>query len=289
MFVVAGVSGHTGAVVANTLLAQHQPVRVIVRDAAKGAAWQAKGAEVAVADLTDASALTKALKGAQSVYLLIPPNFGATDYAANAKKHIDAAVAALTANSVPHAVLLSSIGAQHTSGTGPIVQVHLAEQAFAGLKTHVTLLRPGYFMENLLGSLAPMKSDGVLPTFFNPETTFNLVATADIGAEAAHLLRLGINAPRLVELGTPGSLKEVAAAFGTALSRTIKLAPVPAEAHVATFKSFGMPELWAKGYTEMNRAMDAGLIQPEGTVTRGLTSLAHFAKQAVSAKAPAGH
>ena len=62
MFVVAGVTGNTGKVVAETLLVQGLPVRVIVRDAAKGEAWKKKGAEVAVADLHDAKALTAALR-----------------------------------------------------------------------------------------------------------------------------------------------------------------------------------------------------------------------------------
>ena len=73
MFVIAGVTGNTGAVVADTLLPAKAPVRVIVRDAAKGAAWQAKGAEVAIADLADVPALTAALRGAQGAYLLVPP------------------------------------------------------------------------------------------------------------------------------------------------------------------------------------------------------------------------
>jgi NADPH:quinone reductase-like Zn-dependent oxidoreductase len=53
MLVVLGATGHTGAVVAETLLARKQPVRVVVRSADKGAAWAAKGAEVAVASLDD--------------------------------------------------------------------------------------------------------------------------------------------------------------------------------------------------------------------------------------------
>src|SRR5579863_8408986 len=79
MFAVAGVSGHTGKVVAETLLAQKKPVRVIVRDAAKGEEWKRRGAEVAVADLEDAEALTRALRGADSAYLLLPPMMGSTD------------------------------------------------------------------------------------------------------------------------------------------------------------------------------------------------------------------
>ena len=51
MFVVLGATGHTGSVVAETLLARKQAVRVVVRAADKGAAWKAKGADVAVASL----------------------------------------------------------------------------------------------------------------------------------------------------------------------------------------------------------------------------------------------
>src|SRR5438270_255808 len=49
MYVIAGVSGNTGSIVANALLEQGKKVRVIVRDAKKGEPWKARGAEVAVA------------------------------------------------------------------------------------------------------------------------------------------------------------------------------------------------------------------------------------------------
>ena len=52
MYAVAGVTGHTGKAVAETLQAKGQPVRVIVRDEAKGASWKARGAEIAVATST---------------------------------------------------------------------------------------------------------------------------------------------------------------------------------------------------------------------------------------------
>ncbi|HWL85044.1 MAG TPA: NmrA family NAD(P)-binding protein, partial [Polyangiaceae bacterium] len=70
MFVIAGVTGNTGSVVAETLLARGEMVRVIVREAAKGASFAARGAEVAVASLDDSAALSKALAGAKGAYLL---------------------------------------------------------------------------------------------------------------------------------------------------------------------------------------------------------------------------
>src|SRR3954469_4533381 len=127
MFVIAGASGHTGSVVASTLLAQGHEVRVIVRDEGKGAAWKQKGAEVAIAELDDAAALTRALEGAAGVYALVPPNYAADDLMAAHVPIVDAWQKAIAAARPRHVVLLSSIGAELPSGNGPIASVHRAE------------------------------------------------------------------------------------------------------------------------------------------------------------------
>src|SRR5690349_14568318 len=79
MFVVAGVTGHVGSVVAEQLLAKGQKVKVLVRDAAKGAAWSKKGAEVAQGSLEDQAFLTNALRGATGFFTLLPPNLAVPD------------------------------------------------------------------------------------------------------------------------------------------------------------------------------------------------------------------
>ena len=59
MILVAGVTGNTGSKVADLLLAKGEQIRVVVRDEAKGAAWKAKGAEVAVGSLADVEFVSK--------------------------------------------------------------------------------------------------------------------------------------------------------------------------------------------------------------------------------------
>lgn len=277
MFVVAGVTGNTGKVVAETLLVQGLPVRVIVRDAAKGEAWKKKGAEVAVADLHDAKALTAALQGAQGAYLLNPPNMAITDIVKNGLDVAEAMAVALKATKVPHVVFLSSIAAQHEVGTGPIVSLHHVEKKLGALAdTRVTFLRAGYFMENLLANLHPMKEQGVLPAMFDSKV--EMVATADIGATAAELLRQGKAAPKVVELSGPAprALTEVGAVFGKKLGKALQLAPVPKAAQFDVLKGVGLPEVWAKAYAEMNVAADSGLLAYEGAPRRGLVSLERF-------------
>jgi NAD(P)H dehydrogenase (quinone) len=56
MYAVTGITGKVGGTVAHDLLAAGQKVRAVVRDAAKGKSWAAKGCEVAIAELGDAAA-----------------------------------------------------------------------------------------------------------------------------------------------------------------------------------------------------------------------------------------
>src|SRR6267154_4546025 len=100
-FAIAGVSGHTGQVAAEALLARGKSVRAIVRDAAKGAVWKQRGAEVAIADLTDAKALAAALRGIEGVYLLNPPNMAAPDFRAFQDQVSEAAATAIREANVP--------------------------------------------------------------------------------------------------------------------------------------------------------------------------------------------
>src|SRR5580704_4546204 len=95
MYVVAGVSGHVGAVVAAQLLDKKEKIKVIVRDAKKGEAWSKRGAEVAVGSLDDQAFLTQALKNAKGFFTLLPPNYAAKDVYAEQHEVADAIAGAV--------------------------------------------------------------------------------------------------------------------------------------------------------------------------------------------------
>ena len=138
MFVVLGATGHTGSMVANTLLAQQQPVRVVVRSAEKGAMWKAKGAEFAVASLDDVVGLTKAFEGAKGLYLMVPSNYGATDWLTEQQARMNRAAEAVKKSGISQVLYSSSIGAQFLSGTGPIRAVHYGEKQLARVTANLT-------------------------------------------------------------------------------------------------------------------------------------------------------
>ena len=148
MYIVSGATGQTGSVVARTLLEKDLPVRVIVRSEEKGKPWKDLGAEVAVADVQDAESLTKAFAGGKVLYLMNPPNEQSENMFVETEKVIKAFQTAIGNSSVERLVVLSSIGAPHSSGTGPIVTNHLLEQAFGNLDIPTTFVRPPSFMEN---------------------------------------------------------------------------------------------------------------------------------------------
>lgn len=258
MIAVAGVSGHTGRVVADTLLNQRREVRVIVRDAQKGAEWKARGADVAVASLDDAAALTRALSGASAAYLLIPPIYNATDLLAAQAAKRDAIVRAIADSRIGHVVFLSSTGAQHPSGTGPVRSLHAAEQALNKLTTSISILRAPYFLENWAAVLPVVTSQGVLPSFIPLDKKIETAATADIGEYAAGLLSApAAGAMRILEFGGPRQLtpRDVAADVSSVTGRQIPAVQAPLDQVVPTFTAVGVSENAARLFEEMYRAV----------------------------------
>jgi uncharacterized protein YbjT (DUF2867 family) len=277
MYAIAGVSGNTGRVVASTLLEQKKPVRVIVRDPSKGADWKKLGAEVAVAELDDADALTKALSGTTGAYLLLPPMMSSTNSRADNAKRTAAIVTAVEASGVGHVVFLSSVGAQHDSGTGPIASLHDAEIALGKTKASVTFLRAAYFMENLAATFYALPG-GAFPTFLTADHPITMVASQDIGATAARALVEGGKGKSVIELSGPReySPSDVGAALSRLTGKTIAVQQGPEDAMIPALTGAGLNPHWAGLYKEMTHGVNTGRIVfagPPARSVRGTTDL----------------
>jgi uncharacterized protein YbjT (DUF2867 family) len=284
-FVVAGVSGNTGKVVAESLLSQKRAVKVIVRDAAKGEPWKAKGAAVAIADLCDADALGRAFKGAEGAYVLIPPSFKEPNFRAYQDRLSTAIAEAARTSRVPHVVFLSSIGAHLASGNGPIAGLYVAEQKFRREEASAwTFLRAGYFMENLASSLATLPQ-GFLPSFLPASLGIHMIATVDIGRFAAKLLVEGGKGADVVHFGGPPvSMNDVAAAITRITGKAVRVQEAPLDAVVPTFTGFGMPKDLAELYREMLEGFGTSRIIPEPGKrhVQGTTSIETFLRGALA-------
>lgn len=269
MKAIAGVTGNTGSVVADTLLAQGHSIRVLVRDAAKGEPWRARGAEVAVADLEDRVALTRALRGVDGAYLLSPPRYGSPDPVGENRALIATLAGAVGDAKVPHVVLLSSIGAQHADGNGPIQWLHTAEQELAATGAALTAVRAAYFLENWAGALG-MVPQGVLPTFLPAQMAVPMVATPDIGRVAAGALVEGGRGVQVIELAGPRDYTpaDIAAAVAALAGRRVDAQEAPLDAVVPTFTSFGLSPAFAELFREMYAGIISGRITWQGAPAR---------------------
>lgn len=278
MFVVAGATGKTGSVVATTLLERKQPVRVIVRTPEKGAAWKAKGADVAVADLEDSQALANALKGAIGGYFLVPPNYQAPHYLNDRKRLVDSLAAAVESSGLRHLVLLSSIGAHVPTGTGPIRALHYAECRLGAVAPSMTIVRAPYFMENWMSVLSAAYTEGILPSFLSAGRKMSMIAACDIGRIAAECVLDQPKGRRVLELSGPHeySPDDVAAVIGQHFNRHVVARHLPLRAVVPTLTSMGWSEDAATLFEEMYSGLESGRITFEGNGAcrpRGLVTL----------------
>lgn len=282
-YVVAGVSGNTGSVVAHTLLAAGERVRVVVRSAEKAEPFRRAGAEVAVADLADARSLGRALEGARGAYLLLPPVLTAENFLAHQAGITEALANALRTARVPHVVFLSSIAAEREQGTGPILSVAHAERRFAALDdTAFTFLRPAYFMENFAGSLGAL-AQGQFNSFIAPGRSFAAIATQDIGRAAAARLRAGARKNEIVQLAGPKevTIEEAAQVFSEVAKRPLALQVAPIEVMADVLAGYGFSRDLARLYAEMTGALNRGELQHhnELPLERGTTPLYEVARK----------
>ncbi len=276
MFVIAGVTGKVGGAAATELLAHKQKVKVIVRDAAKGKEWSSRGAELAVGKLDDASFLAGALKGAKGFFTLLPPDFAWSDVDAGQKKLADGIAQAVKQSGVPLVVLLSSLGADLPSGTGPIKGLHYLENKLRETGTKVVAIRAAYFQENLGQSVGPAKQMG---TFFNMmpsrDAQMPTIATKDIGSLVAKTLESPPAKSEVIDqIGPMYTVAQMADKLGKAVGKQLNIVDVPPAGQVQGMVQAGLPKPFAESFAEMYSAFATGKVQPKGDrVVKGTTEI----------------
>ena len=263
MYVVMGASGNTGHVVASNLLTRGQQVRVIGRNSAHLQPLASKGAEPFIADVSDASALTKAFQGADSAYVMIPPNITSKDPIGYANRVSDAITAAVKTSGTKNVVALSSIGAELPRNNGPVAGLHNLEQKLNQISSaNVLYLRAGYFMENTLPQANAIRQMGSAAGPLRSDLKVSMIATRDIGAAAADvLLHPAIQGKQTHELLGERDLSynEVASVIGKAIGKPdLKYIQLPDDQFRGLLVQMGMSEPMANLLLEMTQALNSG-------------------------------
>jgi uncharacterized protein YbjT (DUF2867 family) len=268
MIVICGATGNTGKPAVEALLAKGEKVRAVGRDAKKLEPLMQKGAEVYVGNVEDAASMTNAFEGATAAYVLVPQALHLEDFRAYQERVTDAYAAAIANARVPFVVSLSSLGAQHAEKTGPIVALHNMEQKLNRIPgLNVLHLRPAYFMENLLMSIASLRTMGIFPGPAPADVAFPWIATKDIGSYAAVRLEArDFTGSSTQELLGPHnkSMREVAAIVGGAIGKPrLSYMQVPFTMLELALVQMGLPPNTVALFIEMGKAANAGLLVPQ--------------------------
>ena len=284
-YVVTGSLGNISKPLAEKLVAEGHSVVVISSKAEKAAQIEALGAKAAIGSVEDTGFLTKTFAGADAVYTMVPPNFGAGDW----KRHIGSIgenyAAAIKAAGVKNVVNLSSIGAHMPDGCGPVSGLFFVEKAMNGLKgVNVIHLRAGYFFQNFLGNIGMIKHMGIIGGNYGEGAKLSLVHTNDIAdAAAKELLEIKFKSKSIRYIvSDEKTTNEVAFLLGKAIGKPdLPWIDFKDEDTLAGMVQAGLPEEIAKNYAEMGAAMRSGEMAVEYNANRptvfGKTKLEAFA------------
>lgn len=184
-----GATGQVGHIIAEDLLKRGHTIRAIGRNEKKLRHLLSKGAEIFFYEFDDAEGLKEAFQDCCAVFCMIPPNLK-EDQSAYQDRVGEAICEALAKTQVKRVVNLSSLGADHSNGLGPINGLHRQEERLNQLDCIADLihLRAGYFMENFSSSIPAILYQNEINSPLKADLKIPMVATRDIGWKAADFL-----------------------------------------------------------------------------------------------------
>jgi uncharacterized protein YbjT (DUF2867 family) len=289
MYAIMGITGQVGSAAAKYLLERGERVRAIVRNRSRAAAWAARGAEIVVADWSDAEALTAAFTGVEGVFVMLPANFAPSADFAEPRALIDTLVTALRKARPPKVVALSSIGAQQSRNLGLITQLHLLEQALDALPLPRAHVRAAWFMENLRWDVPLAQFEGRLVSYLSPlDRAIPMVSTDDVGRTIANTLIETWFGRRAIEVEGPRrySPLDMAQSLAAVLEHDVETTAIPREQWATRFVDEGMPADRTAPRIAMLDGFNSGWIRFEGGATEhvsGRIPLDYVADELVSA------
>lgn len=202
---VTGATGRQGGSLASTLLASGETVHALVRDLSSPAslALKSAGAILFSGTFSDIDAISSAAKGADSVFINVSPSFVCPNAELEHAKNI---LSASLKAGVKHVVCSSVVWTwRHEQFPGWFDDYassligdywrskNAIEEAVrsSGAETW-TILRPGYFMTNLIPPLVTymfpeILTEGLFKSVYDKETKLGLLDPRDIGKVARRI------------------------------------------------------------------------------------------------------
>lgn len=284
-YIITGSLGNISRPLVVGLIKAGKDVKVITSKADKTKEIENLGARALVGDVNDASFVNSAFKGAEAVYVMVPPIWQTSDWRKSQNVIIDNYVNAIKANNIQYVVSLSSVGAHLGKGCGPVDGLYDLEQKLNRIQgIHVKHLRPSYFYNNFLAQIPMAKGAGILGGNYGNNHTLFLVHPTDIAKAALEeLLALNFkgNSVRYIA-GDEKTGKEIAQTIGKAIGKDLNWVEFTDEQQKQGLLGVGAPEAVAQEYTNMGQALRNGSMQEDMQKNKpafGSVKLEDFAKE----------
>jgi uncharacterized protein YbjT (DUF2867 family) len=285
-------AGNVGLVVTNQLLQAKEEAVIISRHPENVKHFVARGACLVEGSIDDPLVLDRALKGADILYWANPGTLR-PDYDEWSVRAARTAADAVKHNGVKRVVVISSWGAQHGPGAGPVGVLLAVEAAFKAAAPDVTILRPALFMEDFVtiptawNQIDAIAATGTIFGPFHPAKKIPIVATRDVGEKAAELLRdtrwsgfriIGVHGPEDLDLSSAAQI------IGEGIGRPVRYVEAPLDRIKQGMLDAGMPGSFVEYIMDMYTEQAAGRCdpaEPRSPETTTKTSLLEFSREVI--------
>jgi len=251
------VTGATGTV-STALLAELKGKsgihpRALVHNAGKAAALVEEGYEVAVGDLEEPETLDEAFDAVDVLWLLTPASALEPSMGSNA-------VNAARKAKVKHIVRNSAIKAAHDAPNRNGRLHAQVEDAIKASGIAWTILRPHYYMQNLLSSAGSVASDGML--YMNMgEAPVGMIDARDVGVLAARVIQdPSSHAGKIYNPTGPKSttMRVAAETLAYVLGKPVQYVALPQDAARGAMLGFGLSPWFVGNVCDYGRVYSQG-------------------------------
>ena len=231
---ITGANGKVSSAVIASLKGTKNIIRAMVRTEEKAAALRSTGLDVVIGDFDTPSSLANAFEGVNTAWVLSFEGAGAALQSSNA-------VWAARQAGVSHIVRMSAMGTAHNA---PTINSRLHAMADADLIASgipYTILRPQFFMQNLMASAQSVANDGVIAWALG-DGRISMIDVRDVGEFAARVLTSGGHEGKIYNIAGPQSINmtQVAEQLGTAIKKTVTYQPLTMDQQLAGFAQMGV-------------------------------------------------
>jgi uncharacterized protein YbjT (DUF2867 family) len=274
MIVVTTPTGTIGRQVLENLLDSGEPIRVVARDPGHLPPQVRGRVEVVQGSHGDAGVVDAAFAGADSVFWLVPPDFGAESVEAAYVGFTRPACEAFERQRVKRVVGISALGRGVSDSAGYVTGSIAMDDLIASTGVSYRALTMPSFMDNMIRQAGAIKSQGVFFSPLSADRKLPAVATRDIAAVAAKLLLDDSwSGQESVAVLGPEDLSndDMARIMSEVLGKPVRFQQVPGEAFKAQLTGFGMSDAMAQGMLDMMVAKNEGMDNAEPRTPQSTT------------------